>query len=387
MSDVDLSWMNVPGPNGLTWAQTYAGAPVDLSWMNVPGPDGRTWAQTFAQNGTPAPATPAALSAEQQKSWYELTGILKNFGLEGMNDRVKQYIIENGTEDTTRIRLWLMEQPEFKERFPAMEKLSKEGRAISPEQYIQTEQQYIGVMRSAGLNPEFFDQDPSKPGVQFHKLIENEVLPEEFRTRVQDGFNRVANVNPLVRDAFKNYFGVEGDQALAAFFIDPERAAPALTKAAAAAEMGAAAYQRNLNIDLNYATKLAEQGVSFEQAKQGMERVSQLSSLFTGGINEGSIVSGGVQQSELPQNLTRNNRNREIGIAGTQLNEDQNNNQLSTGMSANDQLGIDYVFGTNTETQKKLELRLAKRKAQVSGSTQQVVSNRQGRTAFGSTGQ
>jgi hypothetical protein len=44
----DLSWMNVPGPNGLTWAQENAGAPVDLSWMNVPGPDGLTWAQKNA---------------------------------------------------------------------------------------------------------------------------------------------------------------------------------------------------------------------------------------------------------------------------------------------------------------------------------------------------
>jgi hypothetical protein len=329
---------------------------VDLSWMNVPGPDGRTWAQN---NVAGAPA----LSAEQQKSWYELTGILKNFGLEGMNNRVKQYIIDNGTEDTTRIRLWLMEQPEFKERFPAMEKLSKEGRAISPEQYIQTEQQYIGVMRSAGLNPEFFDEDPSKPGVQFHKLIENEVLPEEFRTRVQDGFNRVANVNPLVRDAFKNYFGVEGDQALAAFFIDAEKAAPALTKAVAAAEMGAAAKAQDLNIDLNYATKLAEQGVSFAQAQEGMARVSQLSALFQTGVGESNIVSGGVAKSNL----------------GTQLNT----NRDSSNMSVKDQLGVDYIFGTDTKVQRELQTRLAQRKAETSGISQQTSVDRQGKTSIG----
>lgn len=330
---------------------------VDLSWMNVPNESGVTWAQAYARGDF------RTLSAEQQKAWYELTAILKNFGLEGMNDRVKQYLIDNGTEDTTRIRLWLMEQPEFKKRFPAIETLSKAGRAISPEEYIAREQQYIGVMRNAGLNPQFFDEDPTKENVQFHKLIANEVLPEEFRTRVQDGFNRVANVNPLVRDAFKNYFGVEGDQALAAFFIDPERAAPALTKAAATAEMGAAAYQRNINIDLNYATKLAEQGVSFEQAKQGMERVSQLSSLFAGNINESAIRSTGVPENELTNKL--------------------NTNQDSSVMSAQDQLGIDYVFGTNVATQKQLQMRLAKRKAEASGVSQQVSTNRQGQTALG----
>lgn len=378
MSDVDLSWMNVPNEFGVTWAQANATPGVDLSWMNVPGPDGRTW----AQNNAPGAAAPS-LNAEQQKSWYELTGVLKSFGLEGMNDRVKQYIIENGTEDITRIRLWLMEQPEFKTRFPAMEKLSKAGRAISPEEYIAREQQYIGVMRAAGLNPEFFDEDPAKPNVQFHKLIENEVLPEEFQTRVSDGFNRVANADPLVRDAFKNYFGVQGDQALAAFFIDAQRATPALVKAAAAAEMGAAAKAQDLDIDLNYATKLANQGVTYQQAKEGMARVSQLSSLFAGGVGEMAVVSGGVGQSDLPAAVAPNNRNREIGIAGNQLNANQNSNQLGAAGSKEDQLGVDFVFGTNRETQKQLELRLAKRKAQVSGSSQQVSANREGQTALG----
>jgi hypothetical protein len=377
MSDVDLSWMNVPNEFGVTWAQANATPGVDLSWMNVPNQFGVTWAQANARGDF------RSLNPEQQKSWYELTGVLKTFGLEGMNDRVKQYIIENGTEDITRIRLWLMEQPEFKTRFPAMEKLSKAGRAISPEEYIAREQQYIGVMRAAGLNPEFFDEDPAKPNVQFHKLIENEVLPEEFQTRVSDGFNRVANADPLVRDAFKNYFGVQGDQALAAFFIDAQRATPALVKAAAAAEMGAAAKAQDLDIDLNYATKLANQGVSFQQAKEGMARVSQLSSLFAGGIGETAVVSGGVGQSDLPAAVAPNNRNREIGIAGNQLNANQNSNQLGAAGSKEDQLGVDFVFGTNRETQKQLELRLAKRKAQVSGSSQQVSANREGQTALG----
>ena len=161
MTDVDLSWMNVPGPDGQTWAQKYA-APVsvDLSWMNVRGPDGLTFVEKH-QRGLLPGQTPI-LTPEQQKSWYELNQTLKAFGLDGMSERVKKYIIENGTDDPTRIRLWLMEQPEFKTRFPAMEKLSKAGRAISPEEYIQAEQQYIGVMRQAGLNPEFFDEDMLK---------------------------------------------------------------------------------------------------------------------------------------------------------------------------------------------------------------------------------
>ena len=114
-----------------------------------------------------------------------------------------------------------------------------------------------------------------------------------------------------------------------------------------------------------------------------MARVSQLSSLFATGINEAAVVSTGVAQSELPANLVPNNRNREIGVAGNQLNANQNSNQLGAAGSTEDQLGVDFVFGTNRETQKQLELRLAKRKAQASGVSQQVVANREGRTAIG----
>lgn len=384
MSDVDLSWMNEVGADGLTWIQRQSGGAPDLSWMNVPGPDGLTWAQKNAQNSTPAPATPPSLSAEQQKAWYELTQLLSRFGLEGMNDRVKQYIIENGTEDGTRIRLWLMDQPEFKKRFPALETLSKAGRAITPEQYVQIEQQYIGVMRQAGLNPAFFDEDPSNSGVQFHKLIENEVLPEEFRSRIQDGFNRVANVNPLIRDAFKNYFGLEGDQALAAFFIDPEKATPALLKAANAAEMGAAAYAQDMKIDLNYATKLAEQGVSYEQAKQGMQRISQLSALFGAGVGEANVAASASGPASLTKELS-GKQPKEFGIPENIPPGKVNVSDDSTKMDQSAQLGVDYIFGTNVQTQKELQLRLEQRKAESSGSTQQSVINKRGRTSLGTS--
>lgn len=376
MTDVDLSWMNVPGPDGLTWAQKNSG---DLSWMNTPGPDGLSFIQKYERNELPGQSAAApALTDEQQRAWYELTSILRSFNLESMAEPLKAYIIANGTDDKTRLRLWIYDQPQFKERFPALEALKNKNRAISPEEYIQLEKQYQGVMRTAGLSSDFFD-NPN----DFTDLISNEVTPDEFRIRVENGYNKVANTDPLVREAFKNYFGIQGDQALASFFIDPEKSAPALLKAAAAAEIGATAYAQDLDIDLNYATKLAEQGVTYQQAMEGMRRVSQLSSLFAGGINETNVVSSGVAQSNLPSNLAINPRSREIGIAGNQLNTDQNSNQLGAAGSKEDQLGVDFVFGTNRETQKQLELRLAKRKAQASGVSQQVSANREGQTAIG----
>ena len=349
---------------------------IDLSWMNVPNASGVTWAQA---NANPA------LTIDQQKAWSELTQVLNNFGLSSMNERVKQYIIENGTEDPTRIRLWLMEQPEFKTRFPAMETLSKAGRAMTPEQYIQAEQQYITVMRQAGLKPEFFDEEPGKAGVQFHKLIANEVLPEEFRTRVQDGYNRVANASPLVRDAFKNYFGVEGDQALAAFFIDPDRATPALIKAANTAEMGAAGRQADINVDFGYATRLAEMGVTYSQAQQGMQRLSQLEGLFDGGVGEAKVVSGGAGVVPPPAGAPVAAPNgRQQGRRTPAVMPPSTITPTGTPGTGADDAGLDYVFGTNQRTQQELERRLEARKAQASGTNQQATMDKKGGTNLGS---
>lgn len=395
MSDVDLSWMNVPGPDGLTWAQKYAGGQPDLSWMNTPGADGLSFVEKYnrqllpGQANTPAPAPTQTLSPEQQTAWYQMQNILRYFGIEGLTDRLKQYIIENGTEDQTRLRLFLMEQPEFKARFPALETLRNKQRAISPEQYIELEKSYLGIMRSAGLTQEFFD-NPN----DFNDLIANEVTPDEFRTRIQDGYNRVANTSPLVRQAFRNYFGIQGDQALASFFIDPEKSAPALLKAAAAAEIGAAAYAQDMEIDVNYATKLAEQGVTYQQALEGMRRITQLSGLFEAGVGEVQIQGTGststiynelgnksVSNLGLPYQTGDSQTTPSTTPSGGPVRQGISSDE--TVMTNEEKLGVDYVFGTNAETQRELALRLKQRRAQASGISQQTVINKRGQSAVG----
>lgn len=382
MTDVDLSWMNVPGPDGLTWAQKHA-APADLSWMNVPDASGLTFVQKFEQGllSTPAPTNVPAkgLTPEQQLAWYELTSTLNNYGLGGMSERVKQYLIDNGTQDKTRLRLWIYDQPEFKARFPALESLKNKNRAITPEQYIELEKQYKGAMRAAGLNDNFFDAPND-----FTDLIANEVTPDEFRSRIQDGYNRVANTSPLVRQAFQNYFGIQGDQALASFFIDPEKSAPALMRAAAAAEIGAAGFQQDLNIDLNYASRLAEKGVSYQTALEGMQRLSQLSGLFSAGVSETAITS----RPSVPANYaslgvqdtggsTQPIESADKGFIETNIRPDVSSMDTET------QQGLDYVFGMDTQTQKELQMRLKQRRAAAGGVSQQNIADRRGRTGIG----
>lgn len=350
---VDLSWMNVPGPDGLTWAQKNAGAPVDLSWMNIPGPDGLTWAQ---KNVKP----PAGRGTEDQNNAYnQLKKYLIDFKLDSLIEPLWTYIMDSGVRNDDELWLWMQDRPEFATRFPGFKKLQEEGRAISPTQYMELEKSYASVMRGANIPSTFFD----KPD-DFTDLIVGNVSPAEFQSRVEKGYKRVAESDDLIKEAFKSYFGVEGNAALAAFFIDPDRSAPALERAVQAAEIQSAALRSNSSVDLSYASKLTDMGVSYEQAMQGFQRLNTMQSLFAAGIGESTINSSSSDGSSLRQ---------EVGQTG----------ESGAVMDESTQQGVDFLFGTDTGVQRELQMRLAKRKAESSGVSQQVVANREGQTALG----
>jgi hypothetical protein len=376
--------MNVPGPDGLTWAQKNAGAPVDLSWINNMSEFERaTMVQRVqnAQRTAPAPAAPVATDA-QKDAMGQMRTWLSQFGLTSLAEPLWKYVLDTGLSNEDEAWLWIQEQPAFQKRFPAFKALQEQNRAISAAQYIELERNYVEVMRASNLPKQFFDNPDD-----FTDLIKNNVSANEFQDRIQKGYQRVAQAAPEVRTAFKQYFGVDGDAALAAFFIDPERSAPALMKAAAAAEIGAAALQSNTNIDLNYATKLSNMGISYTDALDGLRRMEQQRSLFVGGINETAIQTATPASSSLTGDLV-SKRPRELNTAVVRPGGPAANNQLtvsddSTSMSKETQLGADFVFGTDTRVQRELRLRLAKRKAQSSGVSQQVSTNREGQTALG----
>jgi len=380
MTDVDLSWMNVPGSDGLTWAQKNSGASPDLSWMNIPGPDGQTFLQKQQKIADPASGT-----TEEKNAFSMLKQNLQDLGLESLADKTWRFMVENGTEDDAGTMLWLYQQPEFKARFPAFETLQKKYKGIQPAQYIMLERQYAQTMRSAGLSANFFDSPND-----FTSLIENDVSQAEFQERVDNGFKRVSEASPAVRNAFRQYFGIEGDAALAAFFIDPDKSAPKLARAAQMAELGGAASAMGVQINSDYAEKLTRLGVSEAQALAGFQKMQQQSSLFARGINETAVVAQGTGMSDTGRALRGETQfSPAVMPPGGQESDTLPggktgpNVQDTSTMTAENQLGTDYVFGTDVEVQRQLQMRLAKRKAESSGVSQQVIANREGQTALG----
>lgn len=293
-------------------------------------------------------------------------GLKLGTGPNSLDNRLWNHIQEFGGDDNALL-LWIYEQEEFKQRYPALEKLKAKGRAITPGQYQQLESSYRSAMKTSGVPSKFFDKADD-----FTDLIVADVNPDEFRQRLVDGYDKVAKTDPLVRQTFKDYFGIEGDAALAAYFIDPDRSTPELLRRAQEAQIGAAAKNSLGKIDLNYASRLAEMGVSYKQATDSFAKLSSMSSLFETGLGE-------TQVGEKPQVLNFMN---DVGVApgGTQ-------SPIIKPVVAGDtkaELAADFAFGVNSKNQKELELRLAQRKSQFDGESQQTSVNKQGETGIGS---
>lgn len=319
---------------------------------------------------------------------------LADYGLEALTDRLWKYIVDNGIEDENQLALWVAQQPEYKARFPAMDALSQKGRAITPAQYVALERSYSQIMHEAGIPPAFFDKT-----TDFTALITSEVSPTELQARVQDGFQKVANADPRVRDQFRRYFGVEGDTALAAFFIDPKRALPKLEAAVQAAEVAGAAANATFTLGLDEADQLAKMGVTYERAMAGFEKMNANRDLFADSMGDQAVDVAGGARSDLrgfgpPAPLGVNYMQGDLGNSAGTLRPtsptggrgvaegppmgDAGSTDAATG------LGIAYTFGTDGGVQTELARRLAQRRAAVGAEVQGTVIDRDGSGGLGS---
>jgi hypothetical protein len=123
-------------------------------------------------------------------------------------------------------------------------------------------------MRQSGLPEGFYDSTSD-----FTEWISKDVSPTEIQARVDMATQATALANPYYKQAL-NQIGID-DGHMAAYFLDADRSLPLLQKAAATAQIGAAALQSGLTFDQTYAEQLATSGVTAAQAQQGYSQVAQ----------------------------------------------------------------------------------------------------------------
>ena len=180
----------------------------------------------------------------------------------------------------------LREQDAYKKRFAANAARAAKGLAeLDPASYVQLENQYRQLLQSNGLPSGFYDSNDD-----FTALLTGDVSPQELQSRVQDGFRAVQDADPEVKRQMQELYGVN-EAGLAAYFLDPKKAAPILTRQAEAAKIAARAKEQG-RIQLGFATaeEIAARGITAAEAEAGFTAMGLQEGLYTEMFGEQALT-------------------------------------------------------------------------------------------------
>lgn len=278
------------------------------------------------RGGNPFASAPAAGpgvgsgTAAQNDSFATLRSILEQYGLGSLAQWAWDQLVNNRSPN--EIMLDLVNQPAFKQRFPAIDQRRQAGLpSISPAEYINYETQARQLMRAAGFPQGFYDQPDD-----FTNYIAGDVSLAELSQRVQIYQQAAYQAPAEVRQQLKDLYGVD-EGGIAAFFADEKRALPALQQQYTSAQIaGQAQRQRFGPLSVTEAERLAQLGVTADAAAQGFGMVDQARELFRalpgeadqapGRADALGLVSGdsGAQQAV---DLQARRRKAQFGGGGT----------------------------------------------------------------------
>ena len=267
------------GPDGGTAGGPKPTEPPETEQERIARLD-RESNEAIAQNNLNFAQQQADLQTKQRKQDARSTmaAVLNTYGLGDLADFVYTEIIAKETVNLNNpdaIIFAIREQPAYQKRFAGNAARLKKGLSeLDPASYIGLENQFRQTLQSNGLPANFYDQTDD-----FQALIEGDVSPSELNERVQQGYRAVADADPAVKEQMKNLYGVDEGQ-LAAYFLDPKRTAPLLSRQAQAANIAARGLEQGgIQLSGAFAEDLARRGITEQQARAGFAEVGGLGEL------------------------------------------------------------------------------------------------------------
>lgn len=225
--------------------------------------------------GEPAPGPPITpvpvniedmLKGEQRDAFVALKALFESYGLGTLAPKILEYVQQGYGADT--IAILLQQTAEYKQRFAANEARRAAGMPVlSPQEYLATEEAYRQIMRQSGLPAGFYDQPND-----FTNFLKADVSPTELKTRV-DLATQAGALAPVEVKTALAQMGI-GQEAVNAYFLDPQKTTALIQKQLATAQVGAGALAAGLEFNQGRAEQLALQGVSAEEARTGFGAIS-----------------------------------------------------------------------------------------------------------------
>jgi hypothetical protein len=223
----------------------------------------------------PAPMETGPTQETRTSVRDEVRQWLATYDLQELDEVVYDLIFKENLVDPTRIYFRLQDTDAYRRRFAGNIARRDAGLNVySEERYIDLENQYRYYRSLAGMPEGFYDSTSD-----IATFIGNDVSPDEFYSRLQEGYNAVANADPEVVQELRRLYNI-GESDLAQFFLDPERTRTRLISQAQSALIAGEARQTGMQLDVSQAEMLQRQGVTAEEAQAGFGTISQLGEVF-----------------------------------------------------------------------------------------------------------
>lgn len=164
-------------------------------------------------------------------------------------------------------------------------------RPMSVEEVVAYRANAASMFRQAGLPTWLRDGK-----FDFDALMLAGVSLQEVAERVGEAFSRVRDVDPTIRQAFSDFYGVgQGDAALAAWFLDPERTQASIDRASRSAYTAGLAARYGFEVDRATAERIASKPMTEQGIDEAFRQVNQLGGVFDAGYSERDTLELGEE--------------------------------------------------------------------------------------------
>lgn len=208
--------------------------------------------------------------AEDTENAYQLlVRTLTEWGLGALAPDVLKLLQDGHTQD--QVSILIQDTDSYKRRFSGNDARRKAGlAALSPGEYLAAEASYRRILESSGMPVGFYDSPEDFAG-----WIGSDVSPSEIQSRVNLATDAALSLDDNSKRAFWDYYRI-GPSDLAAYFLDRDRALPAIQQQARAAKIGAAANRDQLDVNRGLAERLAGSTISDNDLGQTVAAASKL---------------------------------------------------------------------------------------------------------------
>lgn len=239
---------------------------------------------------------------------------LARYGLGSLADWAWERWLDG--QSMEQIMLDMRKTTTYKNRFPAMEQLGQEGRAISEEAYMQYEATIRQLTSQFGLPTSIYG---SREYVA--ELLIADVSPVEAQSRMQLASAASLTAPPEYREQAAELFGISQSQ-WTSLWLETERTLPELERLFAATAIAGEATISDLGqLSSSMAERIADAGISREQARQQFTEVAgSLTARLPGekqqGLGADTVAAGAVGLGTEARDLERRRRSRIAQFAG-----------------------------------------------------------------------